>query len=319
MNFLICLKAVLPIFIYLVIGMLVRRAGLLDEGSVKKLNRMVFIVMFPPLMFENLYGKDLSKAFDPKVVLYAVFGVLAAWLITWIASGFTSLKNRPKTRGVVIQAVYRSNVVLMGIPITMNIYGKGDLSLTAVVIAIVVPMYNVLAVITLEYFGAAGKKGNRKAMARTVGLGILKNPLIIGAAAGLIANFIPYKIPDFAGNIISDLGACATPISLLLLGASFRLDSLKGSRKELIFCVSGRLLLVPGILLTAAALLGFRDVAFVTLLSVFSAPAAVSSYTMAEVMGCDGVLAGNTVIFSSALASLTMFLWLFLFKSLGMF
>ena len=67
------------------------------------------------------------------------------------------------------------------------------------------------------------------------------------------------------------------------------------------------------------ALLGFRDAAFVSLLGVFASPTAVNSFTMAQQMGGDAELAGDTVVVTSAVSMLTMFLWVFLFKSLGMF
>ena len=86
-----------------------------------------------------------------------------------------------------------------------------------------------------------------------------------------------------------------------------------------LICVLARLVIVPGIFVSAAAMLGFEDIELISLLAMFAAPAAISSYTMAEEMGSDSELAGNVVIFSSMSASFTMFLWLFIFKTLGLF
>jgi predicted permease len=81
----------------------------------------------------------------------------------------------------------------------------------------------------------------------------------------------------------------------------------------------GRLVIVPAFALTVGILLGFRDVALVTLIAIFAAPCAVSSYTMAQQMDSDAELAGNTVIFSSLLSCFTMFMWIFMLKNFGLF
>ena len=154
-NFLVCLNAVIPLVLYLVVGMLVRKYSVLTEKDVRKFNKMVFVVFFPALMFENLYAADISEAFDGRLILFACLFVLAVCGITW---GIVVRMDIPdRTRGAMIQAVYRSNFILMGLPVAENIYGKGCVSVTAALIMFVVPLYNFLAVIVLEYFGAAGR------------------------------------------------------------------------------------------------------------------------------------------------------------------
>ena len=106
---------------------------------------------------------------------------------------------------------------------------------------------------------------------------------------------------------------------MILLGASFNKSSVHAGKKNLTICVLSRLVIVPAIGLGLAAMLGVRDVALVSLIAMMAAPPAVSSYTMAEAMDSDGELAGNAVIFATPLSCVTIFLWLFLFKSLGMF
>lgn len=180
-------------------------------------------------------------------------------------------------------------------------------------IAIIVPLYNILAVITLEIF-----RGGKICFAKVLA-SILKNPLILGSVAGIALVALEIKLPLIFEETISSISSAATPMALIVLGASFRMSSIKESKRNLIICVIGRLIVVPGLFLTAATLLGFRGVAFLTLVGVFSAPCAVSSFTMAQQMNSDYKLAANTVMFTSALSSFTIFMWIFLFKQLGMF
>lgn len=298
-------------FLLMLIGILTKRAGLLTATEVKHLNHFVFVVCYPCMMFENLYGADIAEAFDGKLILFAVSAVL----ITVAVSTPLIMKIEPvqESRGAMIQAIYRSNVVIMGLPIAINVFGRGNVSVTAMLIAVVVPLYNVLAVIILETF--RGGKPNLK----TILKGVITNPLILGALAGLFFVFTGLKLPGGIQTVLSDLSVTATTMALLILGASFSVQSLKRCKRDLIISVIGRLVVVPGVFLSLAAVLGFHGVAFVSLVAMLAAPTAISSFTMAETMGSDGELAGNCVIFTSAFSCVTLFLWLFLFKNLGVF
>ena len=114
-NLVISVEAVAPMFIVMAVGVLVRRKGFINEQEVKRVNRMIFLVLFPALMFNNLYGKELSDAFNPRLAAFAV-GMLAAIYIATVVFVLKVEKNQ-KSRGAMIQAIYRSNFVIMGIPI----------------------------------------------------------------------------------------------------------------------------------------------------------------------------------------------------------
>ena len=81
-NFFVAARAVLPIFIIMGIGMLIRHVGIVNEAEVKKINKLNFVVFFPLLMFTNLYGKDISDAVDIRLMAFGVVGVLAAYALT---------------------------------------------------------------------------------------------------------------------------------------------------------------------------------------------------------------------------------------------
>lgn len=310
-NFIVSLEAVLPMFLLLAAGMGVKRFRLLTETELRHLNKMIFVVFFPPMMFTNLYGKDIKEAVDWRLL---IFGLVSVALIYGIGTlAVLRIEKDHRSRGAMIQAIYRSNFVIMGIPIAVNMYGHGNLAVTAMMVAVIVPVYNVLAVVTLEVF--RGGKPDAASIAKKV----LTNPLILGAAAGLLAVLTGLKLPAVIETTVADMASVATPLALVILGASMDFGSIKACGRDLIICVLARLVIVPAAGLTAAALLGFRGIAFVTLIAMFASPTAVSSFTMAQSMGSDGQLAGNCVIFSTAFACFTMFLWIFLFKNLGMF
>lgn len=310
-NLLICINAVLPLFIFMIIGMGIRKAKLLNRNEIGRMNHMVFIVFFPVMMFTNLYGQEIHNILNPKLVLFGVIVVLGVYFLS--IPVVMKIEADPRKRGAMIQAIYRSNFVIMGLPVAINIYGREHLTVTMMMIAIIVPMYNVLAVITLELF-RGGKLRPSQILLR-----ILTNPLILGALAGLAACLTHLKLPGVLDEVINDMSDIASPLALIILGASFDFHSVTHMKRDLTISVLGKLVVVPAVGLTLAMLLGFRGISFVTLISILASPTAVSSFAMAESMGSDAELAGACVVFSSALSVGTMFLWLFLFKNLGMF
>lgn len=310
-NFLVCINAVIPLFILLVIGYLVRRTGLLKDEEVHRFNHMVFLVFFPPLMFQNLYGNNNGFLPDGKLLLFAVPFILCVILLS--IPLVKKIEKNPRSQGAMIQAVYRSNFILMGLPVAINIFGKGNVSQTALLIAVIVPMYNVVSVIILESF--RGSKPDIGQILKKVAT----NPIILGAVAGILAILLGITLPKPIATTVEWMADVTTPMALILLGASFDITTVKGQKRNLVFCILMRLLVVPAAGLSLAALLGFRGVEFVALIAMLATPMAVSSYTMADSMDSDGELAGNCVIFSTPLSCITLFFWLFLFKSLGMF
>ena len=141
----------------------------------------------------------------------------------------------------------------------------------------------------------------------------------LGAIAGAVFLNLGIHVPAPILKPVGQISAATTPVALIILGASFKLGSTHEHRKQLFGAVFGRLILVPVIMLTTAILLGFRGIDFVTLIAMFASPCAVVSFAMAQQMGGDADLAGNCVVFTSALSCFTIFCWILLFKTLGIF
>ena len=213
-----------------------------------------------------------------------------------------------------IQAAFRSNFVLLGLPIAAELLPGGNLGVTALMIAIVVPFYNMMSVVVLEYF-----RGGKPKLGEVL-LAVAKNPLIIASALGLLMQALHIVLPEVLVSFAGKMNSAATPLILLLLGASFEAQELATYKKELLVCVRLRLVVFPGLILTLSMALGLRDIVeFVTLLAMTTAPTAVNSFNMAQQLGGDSYLAGSAVVVSTALSFFTLFFWITLFKQLSMF
>ena len=304
-------NAVLPVFLMMAAGYLSRRLGVLKREDVAKYNRVAFLVFLPCLLFYNVYRSDLSSAVNPRLIAYAVLGVLVVFTAAYVL--VQRLEPLDERRGVLIQGIFRSNYVILGLPIAQALLGEGELGAVSVLIAIVVPLFNVLAVFVLERFrGGSVSPGQ-------VALQVVKNPLVVSSALGVAALLVGLKLPGVVEKAVSGLGAVATPLQLFLLGAFFRFEGLGRYVRALSAVTTVKLVVTPAIFLSLAAVLGFRGVEFVALLGIFASPTAVNSFTMAQQMGGDAELAGDIVVSTSVFSAITMFLWIFAFKTLGVF
>lgn len=310
-NLMISANAVLPMCLVMAIGYGTRRLGWLRREEISTINKIAFRIFLPCLLYYNIYCSDLSGSFDPLLMAYAVGGVL---LTFGLALGYTLLTEKlPERRGVLIQGMFRSNYVIMGIPVATALLGADQLGTVSILIAVIVPLFNMLAVVVLEVF-----RGQKPKPLHILGQ-IAKNPLVIGSVLGILTLVAGIRLPHILEQTIQSVSAIASPLQLFLLGAFFQFSGLKTYRRELVTVSIAKLIVSPGLFLGLGALLGFRGVAFVSLIGIFASPTAVNSFTMAQQMGGDAELAGDIVVTTSAASILTMFLWIFLFKSLGMF
>lgn len=308
-NFLVCFNAVMPIFLCMAVGFTARKAGIISRDDVPKINRIAFRVFIPAMVFYNIYVSDISSAVRPGLIAFAAAGVLIAF--TTAALLTYRFEKIPSRRGVIIQGVFRSNFVIIGLPMALSLLGDADMGSVAILLAIIIPIYNVLAVVILSV-----NNGETPDMGKTL-RNIAKNPLILGTLAGIACAALKIRLPSSVEKVIHDFCNVASPLMMFLLGAFFEFGNLGHARTELIWTVLGRLVLVPGVMLTAGYLLGFRGVEFVALIGVFAAPAATTSFPMAQQMGGDDKLAGNIVVITSAFCSFTLFLWCYIFRLLG--
>lgn len=309
-SLILSLNVVLPLLFLILIGQGVRKSGMCSEKTLKQMNQLVFKLFLPCTLFMNIFKTDLNTVMQPKLLGLAFISVLAACGAAWLI--MPRLTHDPRKQGVMIMNAYRSNAVLFGLPIVQMIYGDQQLGAMSMLIAVIVPLYNVLSVIVLESFRGTGI--SLKKIIR----GIVTNPLIIASVLGLLCLAAGITLPKPVYSTINDLGKVSTPLALIILGAGFQPENVAENKKELIASVSARLVIMPLLCLTAALALGYRRLELVSLLAIYASPNAVSSYSMAEAMGADGELASQGLLMSTVCCILTIFLWVFSFSQLGL-
>lgn len=310
-NISICIYAVVPMFIYILIGVLIRRTGMMNEAENKRLNKVLFTFFYPVLLFSNIYDAELAELIDIRLILFALsFVAVSVGIISLV---IVRIEDNRASQGAMIHAIYRSNFVLMGVMIINSIFGDVGMPVVSMMVTIVVPFFNIIAVIVLEYFRSG------KASIAGIAVKTARNPLILGALAGVLFALAGASLPHVAEEVVDGIAAATPPMALIMLGVAFDPSAITAKRRDIAICVIGRLLLVPAAGLPLAAAMGFRGPAFVTLLVMMASPTAVSSYPMAVAMDSDAEIAGSAVMISTPLSCITLFIWLFIFKTLGIY
>lgn len=309
-NFLISFNIVFPIFLMMVLGMFLKRIKIFNSTTVKQMNAVIFKAFLPVMIFKNVYESEIADIFNPRLIAFAVVCVFVCVAVLFATVPFFEKEN--KRRGALIQGTFRSNFVIFGIPVSEALCGEAVSGTAAVLIAVVIPVFNFLAVITLEIFN--GKKPDFLKIVKA----IITNPLIVGSILGLLVKFAGIQFPAVIETTVKNISGIVTPIALIMLGASINLGAVGKNLVPLISSVLTKLVIIPAFCLYFAAfVLGFRGAELAILLSLFASPAAVSSYTMAEQMGSDGELAGQIVMFGTVASLFTMFMWILIIINLG--
>ena len=326
-SFIFAVNAVSPIILTVAIGYLLKKAGLINLNLAKAMNKLVFRVFLPSMLFLNVYTIQDIGTMDLGYILYSAIALL---IIFGIAVPLVILfeKNSGR-RGVLLQAVFRSNYALIGIPLAESLFGGEGAIIATVLSAAAIPLFNVLAVISLTVF----RSGSEKPSIKQILLDIVKNPLFQSFAFGLVVLIIraifakaqiSFRLDDIQPlfTVLRYLSNLATPLALLVLGAQFEFSAISALRREILFGTLARTVFVPILGIGTAWLFfsnTFGGAHFAAFVAMFATPVAVSSVPMAQEMDGDTELAGQLVIWTTLISAFSVFLISYLLKWGGIF
>ena len=312
-NFLYSLNATLPVFAVMVLGWLLKRRDFLSDDFIKVANKLTFKVALPCMLFLDIGEMDPAQLLNGKFVLYAaavsLVSILGIWLLTHV------LMRDKRQVGAFVQGAYRSSAAVLGVALITNVYG--DAGYAPLMILASVPIYNVFAVIILVLEADGGGKLDA-ARLRQVAVNVVTNPILLGIFAGMPFAFFSIPVPAMMHKGLSMLSNLATPLSLLVIGASFVWGDALKKAKPTVLASLIKLVVLPAIFLPLAIKLGFRNEQLMAILIMLGSPSTPSGYIMAKQMGNDDVLANGIVVLTTLLAAVTITLWIFLLRSLAL-
>lgn len=311
-NLIFSLNATIPVFLLMVLGLVLRKLGWIDEVFASRMNKFVFRIPLPVLLFQDLATVDFYEMWDGKFVFFC-FAI--TFLEILLAGLFSLLLKDRSTRGEFIQAAYRSSAALLGIAFIQNIYGSAGIAPLMIIGS--VPLYNIMAVVVLAFFSPQKKNLDAGTFKKTL-KGIITNPIIIGILAGMIWSLLKLPLPQIAEKTVSSIGATATPLGLMAMGASFNFRKALGQKKPAVAASFLKLAVFCALFVPLAILLGFRQEKLVAILIMLGSATTVSCYVMAKNMDHEGTLTSSVVMLTTLGSAFTVTAWLDLFRSLGM-
>jgi predicted permease len=310
-NLIFSLNAVLPLVFLMLLGAFLRKINVFDEDFLGKANKFIFKVLFPFFLFNNIYSSKISEEIDSNFIIFVV--IISIAVVGLLIVIIPKYEKDNKNRGVIIQGLYRGNTTLFATALISNIFGNEGLAIVTMLIAIISPTYIFLTVIILDLF--TDERQNYK---KTL-ISILSNPLIIGSLLGIAVYTLQIKLPLAMEKTIADISKTVTPISLMILGGVIEINNIWKNRKKLILIAAVKLFIIPSFAALITIFFGYRGIELGAVLSMIAPPTAVASYTLAQQHDCNDELAGQIVFFTTLISPFSIFLFIFVFKTFGLF
>ena len=255
---------------------------------------------------------DIRADFSGKFVVFCMIATTCMFAATWIL-GAVFLKDKSMV-GAFAQAAARGSAAILGIAFVENIYG--DSGMTPMMIVAAVPLFNIYSVIILTVTSSEGKFNG--ALVKKLLVGVVTNPIILGIAAGMVWSLLRLPMPVFLSKSVHYIASTATPLALLVLGATFKGREALQKIGPTIAAAFLKLVAIPAAIFPFAIHMGFRGSELVAIMIMLASPTTVTCYIMAKNMGGDDTLSASVVMTATLLSSVTLTLWVFVMKTFGL-
>lgn len=239
-NLLFSLNMSLPLFIVMGLGCILTHKGFFTENYIAHTTNLVYYVLLPGKMFLDIATSDLSTAFDIRYVAVATGGVVLQFALAWVA-GWLLCPDRSK-QSAFSHAAYRGNFVYLGTALLQNIYGVSHVPSATLILALVIPLYNIQGVVLMTV-----KERQGRFRLSTVLLNVLKNPMILAVLAAIPFAYFKIQLPFVVSESLGYFQAATNTMALLVVGGSIRLSALKNDLPLLMRLCGVKLLLMPAI------------------------------------------------------------------------
>ncbi|MEH6814004.1 MAG: AEC family transporter [Motiliproteus sp.] len=299
-------QVVLPIFLLLSCGYLLRQLRIIDASFVDQASRLVFTLALPILIFISISRADFLQLFNAKQIIY--FCVSTLITVALLYAGARRWIKNPADQGVFVQGAFRSNFGVIGLAMVFNMLGEPGMAPAALLLAFVIPMFNVLSIMAISLPLQGGFKP------LPLFKSVLTNPLILAVVAALPFSLFNIPLPGLVKSTGAYFADLTLPLALLAIGGALDIKYLRGSSSLATHSTLIKLIALPLVLTLGAFTCGFRGDELAIMFILFSSPTASASFVMAQVMGGNARLAANIVALTTLGSILTMGTGIYLLK-----
>ncbi len=280
-----------PDFSLILCGYLVCRYTALNRTVWQQVESLVYFFLFPVLLFQSIVKSPLDLGAASNLIAagwaMALVGIALAYVIPYLPGLGRHIDRRDHAAGAQVAFRFNSYIALA---LADRLAGPQGLQLIAVLIGVCVPLLNVAAVWPMARHAQRGFMRE-----------LLRNPLIIATASGLVANLLGFVMPVWLEPTVTRLGAASLALGLMAAGAGLQLSALTRSRALTVAVLSIRHLVLPVVALGLSRLMGLSTVQATVLMAFSALPTASSCYVLATRMGYDGAYVAGLVTLSTLL------------------
>lgn len=285
-----------PICLILLLGILLKRAGSINDNFIEIASKLVFQITLPAMLFISIVSSEHDFSSSAPLITYGVLSNIGFFIFSIMITKWLLPSSRD--HGVVIQGGFRANTGIISLAYVANAYGESGVAIAALYVAAMTFLYNIQAVILLTPRGNMSGKQAIKIMFRT----ITRNPLIISIVLGMVVYLLAIPVPDMLLNTGQYLSRMTLPLALLCTGGSLDLRALRHDKAPAWFSTILKLVLAPLLLTTVAVLVGFRGLELGVIFLMNASPTAAASYVMARAMGGNAQLAANIIALTTVMS-----------------
>jgi len=309
-NFVFSLNVVVPVFVVMILGYILKKQDVITSGFLASGNKIVYYIGLPALLFRGVYSTDIGEFMDAGFIAFTVITSIAAFFIIWGISAIF-LKEKAVLASFA-QGAYRGSFALLGTPLIINLAGDAGMARAALVVVFVVPFFNVFSILAL-----APCTGKKLSVLETI-WAVLKNPSNVMISIGIVLAVFNLPLPVMINGAINTTANLATPLALLCLGGGMTFHGFDAKFKYAMIGSIIKVLVMPVIFIALAVVLGFRDYELAVIVMLFGVPSAVVGYAMAAQMGGDTYVAGTIVVFSTIMSAVTLTVYIYVLRVMGM-
>ena len=313
-NFIFSISVVLPLFLLIALGYFFRRIDVFSDEYVIKTNKISYRVFMPAMIFTSIVNSREEIGDEIITIQFVVISSLA--LIAVLLIVVPILEKDNFKRGAIVQSLFRTNSLLFGVPLILNMYGTPGLPPMAVVLATVVPLYNTMAVLIFSFFGSFGK--GFVEILKKIAKDLTTNPLIIASVIALAVVAFNITLPIVLDRTVTSLSIIAPPLALMALGGSFRFKKAFGNMKYIVPMAIQKMFITPTIMISIAVMIGFSGPRLAAIMVLFATPGAVTSQVLAQEMGSDSELSGQATVATSMISCFSIFGFIYVLNMLNL-
>jgi hypothetical protein len=311
-SFIFSINATFPLFIIIAFGYFLKKVKMFDGNFLKVVDKFVFKVALPFMLFDDISQMDLYQDFDVKFVIYCMITTTLMFAIPWVLS-MIFMKDKTKI-GAFAQGCSRGSAAVLGVALVENIYGEAGQAPLMILSA--VPLFNVYSVIILTFGSSEHQEKGLKFVKKLI-KGVVTNPIILGIACGFPFALLKLQLPVILDKAVESIAATSTPLALLSIGAAFEFKDATAKLKPALLATAVKLMILPMVFIPIAIKLGFVNDQLAAILIMLASSATPSGYIMSKNMHNDHILSSNIIVLTTLFSCVTLTFWVWLLKSMG--